>query len=161
MFIATITWLTRHEISLSQMTTWYIPFIVITMRPSPHLWLVTGFVSRVTWRVLLVEQELLSLSELLISPRFFCEVRVAAEILVFSVMFSLSFVIFLLTILLSACLRFTASAYPFSIFMYFTTKQNKPGLPFTCFFLAWFTFLLIFFLITIKSKYQWNIVKTS
>jgi hypothetical protein len=34
----------------------------------------------------------------------FCEVRVAAEILVFSVVFCLSFVIFLLTILLSACL---------------------------------------------------------
>jgi len=36
----------------------------------PHSWLITGFVTSLTWRVSLVEQELLTLPEHLSSPRF-------------------------------------------------------------------------------------------
>ena len=44
--------------------------VVNTSRSFPHSWLITGFVIRVTWRVPLVEQELLTLPEHLISPPF-------------------------------------------------------------------------------------------
>ena len=44
--------------------------VVNTSRSFPHSWLITGFVTRVTWRVPLVEQELLTLPEHLISPPF-------------------------------------------------------------------------------------------
>jgi hypothetical protein len=37
----------------------YVPFVVITILFFPHSWLITGFVTRVTRRVLHVEQELL------------------------------------------------------------------------------------------------------
>ena len=35
----------------------YVPFVVIIIRSFPHLWLITGFGTRVTGRVQLVEQE--------------------------------------------------------------------------------------------------------
>ena len=36
----------------------YVPLVVNTSRSFPHSWLITGFVTRLTWRVPLVEQEL-------------------------------------------------------------------------------------------------------
>jgi hypothetical protein len=81
----------------------------------PHSWFITGFVNRVTWRVSLVEQELLTMS----SPSDFSGVRVARP-LVLSVVFCRSlFVIFLLAIVLSVLLRFTDSTCPFGIFQLF------------------------------------------
>ena len=41
----------------------YVPFVVNISRSFSHSWLITGFVSRLTWRVPLVEQELLTLLE--------------------------------------------------------------------------------------------------
>ena len=48
----------------------YAPLVVSNTRPFPHSWLITGFATRITRRVPLVEQELLILPEHLISPRF-------------------------------------------------------------------------------------------
>ena len=44
----------------------YVPFVIITTRSFPHLWLITGFVTRVTWWVPLVEQDLPTLMKHLI-----------------------------------------------------------------------------------------------
>jgi hypothetical protein len=46
----------------------YVPFVVSTFRSFPHSWLTTGFVTRVTRSVPLVEQFLLHLWEHLSSP---------------------------------------------------------------------------------------------
>ena len=76
----------------------------------------------VTRRLSHVEQELLTLSEHMSSSSIFSGVRVAQS-LVFCVVFCrslfCSFVIFLLAIVLSVLLRFTASVYPFGIFKLF------------------------------------------
>jgi hypothetical protein len=47
----------------------YVPFVVNTFRSFPHSWLITGFVTRLTRRLSLVEQELATLSEHLSLPR--------------------------------------------------------------------------------------------
>jgi hypothetical protein len=47
----------------------------MTSRSFPHSWLITGFVSRLTRRVSLVEQKLLTLPEHLSSPSVFSGVR--------------------------------------------------------------------------------------
>ena len=48
----------------------YFPLVVNTSRSFPHSWLITGFVTKLTLRVPLVEQELLTLPEHLSSPPF-------------------------------------------------------------------------------------------
>ena len=48
----------------------YVPLFVNTSRFCPRSWLITWFVTRVTRRVTLVEQELSTLPEHLSSPRF-------------------------------------------------------------------------------------------
>jgi hypothetical protein len=47
------------------------PFIVITIRSFPHSWLITGFITRVTWPVPLVEHDLLTHPEQVSYPPFF------------------------------------------------------------------------------------------
>ena len=54
----------------------YVPLVVNTSWSFPHSWLITGFVTRFTRRVPLVEQELLTLPEHLSSPPVSDEVRV-------------------------------------------------------------------------------------
>ena len=54
----------------------YVPFVVNTSRSFPHAWLITGFITRLTRRVQLVEQELLTLPEHLRSPPAFSGVHV-------------------------------------------------------------------------------------
>jgi hypothetical protein len=49
----------------------YVPLVVSTPRSFPHSRLITGFVTRITRRVSLVEQKLLRLSEHLSSPPVF------------------------------------------------------------------------------------------
>jgi hypothetical protein len=52
----------------------YVPLVVNTSQFFPHSWLITGFVTRLTWRH--PEQELLTLSEHQGSPPVFSGVRV-------------------------------------------------------------------------------------
>jgi hypothetical protein len=66
-----------------------------------------------------VEQQLHTLPEHLCSPLDFSEVRVARS-LAFCIVFCRSlFVVFLLAIVLSVFLRFTAADYPFAILKLF------------------------------------------
>jgi hypothetical protein len=46
----------------------YFPLVATTSRSFPHSWLITGFVTRLIWRVSLVEEELNTLPQHLSSP---------------------------------------------------------------------------------------------
>jgi len=72
----------------------YVPLVVNTFRSFPHSRLISGFLTRLTRRVPLVEQELLTLPEHLSTH-------------------------FLLAIVLFVLLRYTDSCYPFGIFKLF------------------------------------------
>ena len=58
----------------------YVLFVVSISRSFPHSWLITGFVTRLTRRVLLVEQELPTLPEHLSSPPIFSGVRITRSL---------------------------------------------------------------------------------
>ena len=91
----------------------YVPLVVSTSRFFPHSWLFTGFVTRLTRLVPLVEQELPTLSEHLSSPPIFGEVRVTRS-LVLCVCFvdrCLSFSTFSFGHCVSVLLRYTDSDY--------------------------------------------------
>jgi len=60
----------------------YVPLVVNTLRSFPHSWLITGFETRLTRRVPLVEQKLLTLQEHPSSPMVFREVRVNRSLVV-------------------------------------------------------------------------------
>jgi hypothetical protein len=49
---------------------WYVPLVEITSRSFPHSWLISGFVTGLTQRVPLVEQELLTFRSTLVHPQF-------------------------------------------------------------------------------------------
>ena len=104
----------------------YVPLVVSTSRSFPHLWLITGFVTRVTRRVPLVEQELLTLPEHLSSPLFLVGF-VLLDLLFYMCVFCccLSFVLFLLIIVLSVLLWYKDSDYPFGIFKLFLQQMGK------------------------------------
>jgi hypothetical protein len=53
--VAIMTWLTAMEYLCHKWQR-----ICSTCRSFPHSWLITGFITRITWRVPLVEQELLT-----------------------------------------------------------------------------------------------------
>jgi hypothetical protein len=78
----------------------YVPLVVSTSRSFPHSfphsWIITGFVSRLTRRVSLVEQELLTFPEHLSSPSVLSDVRVTRSLAlcVFFVDRCLSFCLF-------------------------------------------------------------------
>jgi hypothetical protein len=61
----------------------YVPFVVSTSRSFPHSRLVTGFVTRLTRRVPLVEQKLLTLAEHLSSLPVFSGVRVTWSLVLY------------------------------------------------------------------------------
>ena len=61
----------------------YVPLVINTSRSFPHSRLITGFVTRLTWRVPLVEQELLTLPEHLSSPPVFSVVRVTRSLVLY------------------------------------------------------------------------------
>jgi hypothetical protein len=63
-----LTWLTAMEYLCHK---WYVPLLVNTSRSLPHSWLITGFVTRLTRRVPLVDQELLTLPKHLSSYSIF------------------------------------------------------------------------------------------
>jgi hypothetical protein len=58
----------------------YVPLVINTSRSFPHSRLITGFVTRLTRRVSLVEQELLTLPEHLSSPPGFSRVHVTRSL---------------------------------------------------------------------------------
>ena len=96
----------------------YVPLIVNTSRSFPHSWFITGFVTRLTRRVSLVEQELLTLPEHLSSPLVFSGLRVTQSLVLCVCFVDLffPFVLFLLASVLSVLLWHTDSNYPFGIF---------------------------------------------
>ena len=61
----------------------YVRFVVNTSRSFPHSRLITGFVTRLTWRMSLVEQELLTLPEHLSSPPVHSGVRVTWSLVLY------------------------------------------------------------------------------
>ena len=98
---------------------WYI--FVNTSRSFPRSWLITGFVTRLTRRFSLVEQELPTLPEHLSSPPVFSGVRVTRSLVLYVCFVDrcLSFCTFFLAIVLSVLLRYTDSDCPFGIFKLF------------------------------------------
>jgi len=58
----------------------YVPLVVNTSRSFPHSWRITGFVTRLTRRVPLMEQELLTLAKYPSSPQVFSGVRVTRSL---------------------------------------------------------------------------------
>ena len=93
--VATMTWLSVQNICITNDHR-YVPLVVNTFRSFHHSWLINGFVTRVTRRVSLVEQKLLTLPEHMGSLLVFSGVRVTRS-LDLCVMFCRSlFVLFLL-----------------------------------------------------------------
>ena len=104
--------------------TGYAPFAGVINRSFPHAWLIPGFVTRLTRRVSLVEQELHTLPSG--APAFSPGIYWGPVGLIFGFLCSVlqiivcSFVfLFLLVIVLRVLLRFTASHYPFGIYKHF------------------------------------------
>ena len=94
----------------------YVPLVVNTSRSFPHSRLITGFVTRLTRQVPLVDQELLTLSEHLSSPSDFSGVRVTRSLVLYVCFIVVCpLVHFLLAIVLSV-LRYADSDCPFGIF---------------------------------------------
>ena len=58
----------------------YVPLVVITYQSFPHSWVILGFVTRLTRRVPLVEQEVLTLPEHVNSLPVFSGVRVTRSL---------------------------------------------------------------------------------
>ena len=61
----------------------YVPLVVSTSRSFPHSRLITGFVTRLTRRVPLVEQKLLALPEHMSSPPVFSGVHVIRSLVLY------------------------------------------------------------------------------
>jgi hypothetical protein len=107
----------------------YVPLVANTSRFFPHSRLITGFVTRLTRRMPLVEQELPTVPEHLNSPTVFSGVRVTRYLVWYECFPDrcLSFCAFFLVIVLSV-LRYTVSDCPFGTFKLFlwTTENRVP-----------------------------------
>jgi hypothetical protein len=77
-----MTWLTVMEY-LCHKWPLYVPLVVITSRSSPHSWHITGFVTRLTRPVSLVEQGLLTLLEHMRSLPAVSGVRVTRSLVLY------------------------------------------------------------------------------
>jgi hypothetical protein len=86
--------------------------------PFPHSRLITGFVTRLTRRVPLLEQDLLTLPKHMSLPPVFTGVRVTRSLVLYVCFLDrcLSFCTLYLAIVLSVLLRYTDSDCPFGIF---------------------------------------------
>jgi hypothetical protein len=71
------------EIKLLDNDHGYVPLVVNTYQSFPHSRLITGFVTRLTRRVPLVEQDLLTLPEHISSPPVFTGVRVTLSLVLY------------------------------------------------------------------------------
>jgi hypothetical protein len=74
---------TRRHIRILDNDHGYVPLVVNTSRSFPHSRLITGFVTRLTRRVTLVEQELLTLPGHLSSPSVFTGVRFTRSLVLY------------------------------------------------------------------------------
>ena len=90
----------------------YVPLVVNTSQSFLHSWLITGFVTRLTRRVPLVKQELLTLPQHLNSQPVFSGVHVTRSLVLCRSLFVLLY-FFLFG------LRSTDSDYPFGILKLF------------------------------------------
>ena len=116
----------------------YATLVVNTFLSFHHSWPITGFVTRLTQRMPLVEQELLTLPGNLKSPPILSEVSVTRS-LVLCIMFYRSLFVLLFFFLwpmhfLSFFFRFTDSDYSFGIINHFsqlTTHQSTQHLLFS------------------------------
>ena len=68
----------RYGISVS-----YVPLVVNTSRSFPHSWLITGFVTRLTRRVQLVEQELILVRNHMSSSPVFSGVHITRSLVLY------------------------------------------------------------------------------
>jgi hypothetical protein len=122
--VATMTWLTVMEYICVTNDHGYVPLVVNTSRSFPHSWLVTVFVTKLTWRVPLVDQELPTLPEHLSSPRLL----VGSCYSIFSLMCMFWGLLFVLLCFFfwSLCCLFTDSDYLFGIFklVFHTTNTS-------------------------------------
>jgi hypothetical protein len=118
----------RYGTSVSQNDNGNVPLVVNTSRSFPHSGFITGLLSRLTRRVSLVEQELLTLPEHLNSPTVFSEIHCIRSLVLCACFVDrcLSFCLFVLAIVWSVLLWFTDSDYPFGIFKLFS--KYKPYL---------------------------------
>jgi hypothetical protein len=101
---------------------WYVPLVVSTSRSFPRSWLITGFVTRLTRQVSIVEQELLTLPEHMSSTPVLNVVHGIRSLALYVCLTDrcLSFcAFFFLAIMLSVLLRYTNSDYSFGIFKLF------------------------------------------
>jgi len=92
----------------------YVPLVVNTSRFFPHSRLTTGCVTRLTWRVPLVEQELFTLPEHLSSHPVLSVLRVTRFLFYMYVLYIVvcPFVLFLLAIVLSVVLQYNGFWLP-------------------------------------------------
>ena len=75
-----MNWLTVIEYLCHKWPRIYVPLDISTLWFFPHLWLITGFGTRLARRVTLVEQELPTLPEHKSSPSVFSRVRVTRSL---------------------------------------------------------------------------------
>ena len=116
-----MTWLTAMEYMCHKWPR-HVSLVVNTSRFFPHSWFTTGVVTRLTWRVPLMEQELYTLLEHLISPPVFSGVRVTRSFVLCVCFLDRCFALCpfsLLAIVLSVLRRYTNSDYLFGIFIFF------------------------------------------
>jgi hypothetical protein len=99
----------------------YVPLVVNTSRSFPRSRLITGFVARLTRRLPLVEQELITLLKHPSSPPVFSGVRLTRSLVLYVCFVDrcLSFCTFFWAIVLSVFLRYTDSDCSFGIFKLF------------------------------------------
>ena len=96
----------------------YVPLVGNTSRSFPHSRLITGFVTRLTRRVPLVEQELLILPEHLSSPPVFSGVRVTRS-LVLCVCFVDRYFVSFCSFSFGYCVVCSSSIYRFWLLLWY------------------------------------------
>jgi len=112
-----MAWLTVTEYICVTNDHGYDPLVISTYLSFPHSWLITGFVTRVIWRMSLVEKELLALLKNMSSPLGFSGVRVARP-LGFCMVFCRSLFVHFPSTIVVSLLLFIDSGYPFGIFLH-------------------------------------------
>ena len=125
-----MTWLTVMEYLCHKWpricSTCHVPLVVNTSRSFPHSLLITGFVTKLTRRVPLVEKELLTLLEHLSSSPFFSGVHVTRSLVLYVCFVdrSLSFC----TFSFGHCVVYSYSIYRFWLLLWYPQTLLKHDL---------------------------------